>query len=73
MLRRVQRNAKYRSWGERRDMPWDNASDALISDMTSASLRQQDTLHNAVPSVFLTTPYAPADLLSAVHDAMDST
>jgi len=45
---RLQRYAKYRMWTERRDLPWDDASDIALPDMMTDSLRVQDTLHNAV-------------------------
>jgi len=45
---RLQRYAKYRMWTERRDLPWDDASDISLPDMMTDSLRLQDTLHNAV-------------------------
>lgn len=47
---RLQRYAKYRMWTEGRDWPWENACDASIPDMMTASMRLQDTLHNAVMS-----------------------
>jgi len=47
---RLQRYAKYRMWTEGRDWPWENATDAAIPDMMTASMRLQDTLHNAVMS-----------------------
>lgn len=48
---RLQRYAKYRMWTERRDLPWDDASDISLPDMMTDSLRMQDTLHNAVMSL----------------------
>src|SRR5688572_24930575 len=45
---RLQRHAKYRMWREGKDWPWEDASDAAIPDMMTASMRLQDTLHNAV-------------------------
>jgi len=48
MADRIQRYAKYRMWTERRDLPWDDASDISLPDMMTDSLRVQDTLHNAV-------------------------
>lgn len=47
---RLQRHAKYRMWREGKDWPWENASDSAIPDMMTASMRLQDTLHNAVMS-----------------------
>lgn len=47
---RLQRYAKFRMWTEGRDWQWQNASDAAIPDMMTASMRMQDTLHNAVMS-----------------------
>ncbi len=47
---RLQRYAKYRMWTEGKDWPWEDASDAAIPDMMTASMRLQDTLHNAVMS-----------------------
>ena len=47
---RLQRYAKYRMWVEGKDWPWEDASDAAIPDMMTASMRLQDTLHNAVMS-----------------------
>ena len=47
---RLQRNAKYRMWTEGRNWPWANATDAAIPDMMTASMKLQDTLHNAVMS-----------------------
>ena len=37
-------------WTEGKDWPWENSSDAAIPDMMTASMRLQDTLHNAVMS-----------------------
>lgn len=47
---RIQREAKFRQWTEGKDWPWADASDIKLPDMTTASLRTQDTLHNAVMS-----------------------
>src|SRR5260221_4879233 len=47
---RLQRYAKYRMWTEGKDWPWENATDSAIPDMMTASMRLQDTLHNAVMS-----------------------
>lgn len=47
---RLQRYAKFRGWVEGKDWPWENASDVPLVDMQEKSLRQQDTLHNAVMS-----------------------
>lgn len=47
---RLQRYAKYRMWTEGRDWPWEDATDSAIPDMMTASMRLQDTLHNAVMS-----------------------
>jgi len=48
MEMRLQRNAKLRQWTEGKSFPWPDASDVSNSDMMMDSLRQQDTLHNAV-------------------------
>lgn len=45
---RLQRYAKFRMWTEGKDWPWPGATDAAIPDMMTASMRLQDTLHNAV-------------------------
>lgn len=45
---RLQRYAKLRMWTEGKDYPWEGASDFAPPDMMEASLRTQDTLHNAV-------------------------
>ncbi len=45
---RLQRYAKYRMWTEGKSWPWANATDAALPDMMTASMRLQDTLHNAV-------------------------
>ena len=47
---RLQRYSKYRMWTTGKDWPWEDASDAAIPDMMTASMRLQDTLHNAVMS-----------------------
>ncbi len=47
---RMQRLAKFRQWTEGKDWPWEDASDQALPDMMTASLRMQDTLHNAVMS-----------------------
>jgi hypothetical protein len=47
---RLQRYAKYRMWTGGKDWPWEDATDAAIPDMMTASMRLQDTLHNAVMS-----------------------
>lgn len=47
---RLQRYAKYRMWLEGRDWPWEGATDFANPDMMTASMRLQDTLHNAVMS-----------------------
>jgi hypothetical protein len=47
---RIQRYAKFRQWTEGKDWPWEDCSDVALPDMTTASLRTQDTLHNAVLS-----------------------
>ena len=47
---RLQRYAKYRMWTERNSLPWEDASDIALPDMTSDSLRLQDTLHNSIMS-----------------------
>lgn len=47
---RLQRYAKYRMWTEGKDWPWPDATDSAIPDMMTASMRLQDTLHNAVMS-----------------------
>lgn len=48
MQARLQRYAKFRMWTEGKDWPWENASDAAVPDIMTASLRMQDTIHNAV-------------------------
>src|SRR3990167_11254653 len=45
---RLQRWAKFRMWREGREGPWEGSSDAAVPDMMTASLRTQDTIHNAV-------------------------
>ncbi len=45
---RLQRYAKFRMWTEGKNWPWADATDAAIPDMMTASMRMQDTLHNAV-------------------------
>ncbi len=47
---RLQRYAKFRMWTEGKDWPWAGSTDAAIPDMMTASMRMQDTLHNAVMS-----------------------
>lgn len=47
---RLQRYAKYRMWTEGKDWPWPSATDSGLPDMMTASMRLQDTLHNAVMS-----------------------
>ena len=47
---RLQRYAKFRQWTEPKNWPWENATNAAIPDMMTASMRLQDTLHNAVMS-----------------------
>src|SRR3990167_682291 len=47
---RLQRYAKYRMWNEPKNWPWANASNMAMPDMMTASMRLQDTLHNAVMS-----------------------
>lgn len=58
---RLQRYAKYRQWTTGKDWPFDDSSDAAVSDMMSISLRAQDTLHNAVMSA------RPAIVAKATH------
>lgn len=60
---RAQRYAKYRQWrdGEASNL-WDDASNAVLSDLTTNSLRVQDTLYNAV----MTT--RPALISKATHE-----
>ncbi len=48
---RLQRYAKYRQWTATKDWAFPDASDVALPDMTTDSLRTQDTLHNAVMSV----------------------
>lgn len=49
--RRLQRHAKLRMWVEAQGGdPWPDSSDFAVPDMATASLRTQDTLHNAVMS-----------------------
>jgi hypothetical protein len=46
---RLQRYAKFRQWrDDYAQRPWEDASDAAVSDLATASLRTQDTLYNAV-------------------------
>jgi len=47
---RLQRYAKYRQWTEGRDWIGEETSDIALPDMATASLKMQDTLHNAVMS-----------------------
>jgi hypothetical protein len=47
---RLQRYAKYRQWTEGRNWIGDETSDVALPDMTTASLKMQDTIHNAVMS-----------------------
>jgi len=47
---RLQRYAKFRGWTEGRDWIGDETSDVALPDMTTASLKMQDTIHNAVMS-----------------------
>ena len=48
---RAQRYAKFRQWKVTNDhSPWDNSSDATVSDMARTSLKMQDTLYNAIIS-----------------------
>ena len=47
---RLQRYAKYRMWTEPKDWPWEDATNFANPDMMTASMRLQDTLHNAVMS-----------------------
>ena len=69
---RIQRNAKFRQWTEGKDWPWEDSSDQAIPDMMTASLRMQDTLHNAVMStrpVIVSRAVAPKD--SEKQDTVD--
>lgn len=45
---RLQRNAKYRMWTEEKNWPWEGATNFANPDMMTASMRTQDTIHNAV-------------------------
>lgn len=45
---RIQRYAKYRMWVEEKMWPWEGATSFANPDMMAASMRLQDTLHNAV-------------------------
>ena len=47
---RLQRYAKFRMWTEGKNEPWTDATDCALPDMMTASMRLQDTLHNAVMS-----------------------
>ena len=47
---RLQRYAKYRMWIEPKSWPWEDASNFAMPDLMTASMRLQDTLHNAVMS-----------------------
>lgn len=62
---RLQRYAKLRGWTEPKNYPWEDASNVSIGDIMTASLRVQDTLHNAVMSG---TPVCAAKALN-VQDA----
>jgi hypothetical protein len=73
---RLQRHAKYRMWTEGKDWPWEDASDAAIPDMMTASMRMQDTLHNAVmsqrpPIMAKALKKADAEKTSTVDDLID--
>ena len=59
--RRLQRYAKLRGWTEGKSFPWQDASDVALGDIMTASLRVQDSLHNAVMSG---TPVVAAKALS---------
>ena len=45
---RLQRYAKFRMWREPKNWPWENAANSAVTDMMTASMRMQDTLHNGV-------------------------
>lgn len=47
---RLQRYAKYRMWTEPKNWPWEMSSNFAMPDLMTASMRLQDTLHNAVMS-----------------------
>ena len=47
---RLQRTAKYRMWNEPKIWPWEDSSNFAMPDLMTASMRLQDTLHNAVMS-----------------------
>jgi hypothetical protein len=47
---RLQRYAKYRMWTEPKNFPWEDSSNMAMPDLMTASMRLQDTLHNAVMS-----------------------
>lgn len=47
---RLQRYAKFRGWTEGKNWPWDGSTDCALGDMMVASMKFQDTLHNAVMS-----------------------
>lgn len=73
---RLQRYAKFRMWTEGKIWPWEDASDAAIPDMMTASMRMQDTLHNAVmsqrpPIMAKATKKQDADKASTVDDLID--
>ncbi|MCR4338525.1 MAG: hypothetical protein NUW01_01420, partial [Gemmatimonadaceae bacterium] len=44
---RIQRYAKFRMWTEGKTDPWPGASDVGLSDIATAVLKMEDTLHNA--------------------------
>ena len=47
---RLQRYAKFRMWSEPNDLMWEGSTNFANPDMMTASMRLQDTLHNAVLS-----------------------
>ena len=47
---RLQRYAKFRCWTEPKDWPWEDSANSAVPDIMTASLRMQDTIHNAVMS-----------------------
>jgi hypothetical protein len=63
MAARAQRYAKYRQWQDDETSPlWEDASNAVLSDLTTNSLRTQDTLYNAVMTA------RPALISKATHE-----
>lgn len=73
---RLQRYAKFRMWTEGKNWPWPDATDSAIPDMMTASMRLQDTLHNAAmsqrpPVMAKATKKADAGKEEVVSDLID--